>query len=428
MTGTPPPAAPAAPATPPTAPPSNGASARAPAAVAKPVSKPAQNLADAYSELDKMAGGSDSDADNQPVTTPRQLPTPPGKTARESADKVANPETPDQPETPETPEQNGEEKPVKARQLGKVYEDLKVKYAALEKKFAEIEAERAKPPPEDPEKKKLGETLAQRDARLKELEDTLKFKDYTASEEYDTSYRKPYMKAFAEGRQTVSELKLADAEGNVRQGTEKDFDAIMGISDPNAAAEAIEQLFGTGVKAQMVIAAREKVRDILGRARSAEEDYQKNGVAREAERAAAIKKQQGEIASVFDRESKGAVQKYPKLFGPIEGDEKGNELLAKGFERADAAFGGTIKDADGKPIKLSPLDMAALHAEIRNKAGNHDRAIYLLAQERKANKDLKKKLADYEDSEPSAGAGRGNRRGEQSTDDIITAGLMKYAR
>jgi hypothetical protein len=308
------------------------------------------------------------------------------------------------------------------------YDKLKTENAELQKRIKAIEEERAKPAPEDPEKKKLGETLAQREARLAELEETLRFKDYTASTEYETQYRQPYLKAFADGRATVAGLKLVDAEGNLRQGTDADFDAIMAIQDPDAAAQAIEDVFGTGVKAQMVIAAREKVRDILGRAREAEAEYKKNGGEREKQRSEQFKNHQKEVAAVFDRQAKEAVEKYPKLFKPIEGDEKGNQLLEQGFARADAAFGGVMKDADGKPVKLAPQDLAALHAEIRNKSGGFDRAIHLLAQERARNKELAKKLKEYEDSEPSGGRRNGKTPGQLSSDDQIMNGLLKYAR
>jgi BMFP domain-containing protein YqiC len=369
-----------------------------------------------------MAGAGDEDADTTPVTEPR---TPPQPEKREEAPLVEKQAEP-APNEPETPENN--EKPVKAKTLRENYDKLKTENAELQKRIKAIEEERAKPAPEDPEKKKLGETLAQREARLAELEETLRFKDYTASTEYETQYRQPYLKAFADGRATVAGLKLVDAEGNLRQGTDADFDAIMAIQDPDAAAQAMEEVFGTGVKAQMVIAAREKVRDILGRAREAEAEYKKNGGEREKQRSEQFKNHQKEVAAVFDRQAKEAVEKYPKLFKPIEGDEKGNQLLEQGFARADAAFGGVMKDADGKPVKLAPQDLAALHAEIRNKSGGFDRAIHLLAQERARNKELAKKLKEYEDSEPSGGRRNGKTPGQLSSDDQIMNGLLKYAR
>jgi hypothetical protein len=436
MTGTPPPVSetPANTATPAPAPttpspassPNRGASATHPAVTSKPVSKPAQNIADAYAELNKMAGAGDEDADTASVTEPRELPPVPGKTAQEGKDKPGDQQEETEVTEPEKPE--NAEKPVKAKTLRENYDKLKTENAELQNRIKAIEEERAKPAPEDPEKKKLGETLAQREARLAELEETLRFKDYTASTEYETSYRQPYLKAFADGRATVAGLKLVDAEGNLRQGTDADFDHIMAIQDPDAAAQAIEEVFGTGVKAQMVIGAREKVRDILGRAREAEAEYKKTGSQRDLQRAEEFRKKQGEVAAVFDKQAKEAVEKYPKLFKPIEGDEKGNQLLEAGFARADAAFGGAFRDAQGKFVKMTPVDLAALHAEVRNKAGGFDRAIHLLAQERKEKAELKKKLAQYEDSEPSGGRRNGKTLGQLSSDDQIMNGLLKYAR
>jgi hypothetical protein len=178
----------------------------------------------------------------------------------------------------------------------------------------------------------------------------------------------------------------------------------------------------------MVINAREKVRDILGRAREAEADYKKNGAEKHRQQTEQMTQRQREIAGIFDRQAKEAVEKYPRLFKAIEGDTQGNELLERGFARADAAFGGVLKGADGNPVRLSPPELAALHAEIRNKAGGFDRAIHLLSQRNLRIKELEKKLKQYEDSEPGAGNGRNGKRAVQpSSDDQIMAGLLKYA-
>lgn len=417
----PPPAAPASTSAP--------ASTQAPSAPAKPQSSspggkapsPAKSLADAYSQLDEMVG--------EPPP-PRDPPAPPGKTAQEGNDKPGSTEGDEgaETETTEGEDTKPEEQPKtpeKKGQLRPLYDKLKADYAKLEAKVKELESKPAQPA-DDPEKTKLTQTLEAREKRLKELEDEFRFSNYERSTEYKEKFEQPFLDAYGAGRAKVASLNLTDAEGNARKGTAEDFDSFMRITDDDQAANVAAELFGT--KAPMVMYHREKVMELNAARNKALDTYRKEGTAREQARTEAAQKHQKEMAGLWQKESHGAVEKYPRLFKPIDGDEKGNELLQRGFERADAAFGSPLKDADGKPVRLSGADLVKLHAEIRNKAGGFDRAIHLLAKERARVKELETRLKEYEDSGPG-GSDKGRKSKKvQSTWDAVDESLRSFAK
>lgn len=417
----PPPAAPAAPSTP-AAPAQPSTAPSQPSKAGKSVSSPAKDLADAYSKLDALVGE---------TPPPRDPPKPPGKTAQQGNDRNAPGEQTEEGtddvdgEQPEGEEGKTEPKtPEKAGKLRPLYDKLKADYAKLEAENKELKAKPAQPA-DDPEKTKLQQTLETRDKRIKELEDEFKFTNYERSSEYKERFEQPFIDAYGSGRAKVASLTLTDAEGNSRKGTPEDFDSFMRITDDDQAATVAADLFGA--KAPMVMYHREKVLELNSARNKALETYRKEGTVREQARTEAAQKHQKEMAGLWNKEAHGAVEKYPRLFKPIDGDEKGNELLKVGFERADAAFGSPLKGEDGKPMRLSPQDMVKLHAEIRNKAGGFDRAIHLLAKERSRVKELETKLKEYEDSQPNGQAQRRTKKA-LTTWDQVDADLMKYAK
>jgi hypothetical protein len=290
-----------------------------------------------------------------------------------------------------------------------------------------MEAERAKPV-EDPEKKRLSETLEQREKRLAELEDEMRFASFEKSSEYKDKYWTPFSDAYQQGRNKVASLRLTDANGDTRQGTAEDFDSLMRITDDDQAAELASDLFG--VKAPMVLWHREKVQELNNTRLKALEDFRKQGGEREKLRGEQMQKQQKEIAALWESENKAGVERFPKLFKPEEGDEKGNALLARGFELADAAFGSALADpATGQPVKLSPQEMVKLHSAIRNKAAGFDRLAYKYGISQKRIAELETKLKEYEASEPSPGDGQRKLKSPPgSALDAAEAELMKLGR
>lgn len=289
------------------------------------------------------------------------------------------------------------------KQLREVYTKTKARVKELEAKLAE--ASNGHTAADDTEKKSLQEKLAAREQELNSIQEQLRLADYEKHPDYKKNYWEPFVEKFQEGRDLVKSLMVNDAEGNPRQGTEADFDALMRIQDPNTLADTVEAMFGA-VKGSEVMAARRSVIE-KNKARSkALEDHRALSV-KNAEQTEAQVKHHRETWQKLNTE---AAEKFPQWFKPTDGDSKDdkiNELLQKGMALADYAFSGQVK----------PEEMVPVHSAIRNKAGAFDRVVYELQKARAENEELRKWKAEVEASAPAGGT---TRRGAAPANDEAT--------
>ena len=264
------------------------------------------------------------------------------------------------------------------------------------------------------EKKAYEDKVAAAEKRRNELEEHIKYVDYTKSEEYKKQYEQPFFDTYKESRETVALLKVTDpTTGEIRQAKPEDFDAIVAITDINERADKIEELFGTGIKAQQVLAASEKTLAAWKAKENALATYKTKSGEMEKARMEARTKESGEILKAFKETTAEGVTKYPHLFAPADGDDKGNAALESGFALAKLAF-GAIEATDAAKLpqwvqermvngKLPPVEMAKLHAAIVNKAGAFDRVRFQNKQLAKQIKDLQAKLDGFKSSQPGNG-------------------------
>lgn len=407
-----------APASPAAASPSpNAAKPAAAAPAAKPASETPQRD-DAYSRLEKFAQEGDNKGNEAPkpgadagVVEPEPIEEPAAEAAK-----------PGEPEKPKQPE--------KAATLRAKYDETKTALAAANTKIKELET-KLDTPSVDPELPKVKETLAQREKRLAELEDDLRFTNYERSPEYKDKYEKPFIDAYSAGRNKVASFKLANEDGTTRQGTPEDFDAFMRITDDNDAAEKAVEMFGN--KASMVMYHREQVQTKNSERNAALEDYRKNGAEREKQRgeqhSAASKKLIADASATWLKHQQEPIAKNPHLFAPIEGDTKGNELLEQGFKESREAF----SNLNALDSRLTPEQREAViekHAVVFNKAAAFDRTWHQLSTVRKQVKELTKKLEAYEKSEPGNGDGKGkvNGNGAATLAEGTAGRMQKFAR
>ena len=346
-------------------------------------------------------------ADNPPPTEQTQ------KTdeGAEPADKTPTPpvEKPPVEDKSKTPPA----KPEKAATLRESYERLKKDLAERDQRLAKYQEQEKNGKLSDDEKKTFTEKLTAAEKRAKELDDHIKFVDYQKSSEYQEKYQKPFEEAYQNGIKTATQFKITDAEGNVRQATDDDFKAIMAIEDPDSAASKIEELFGTGVKAQNVAQARNEILKSWEARNNALADFSKKGEEFFKTRAEQNQKFQAELANTWKAERDAGIERLPNLFKPVEGDTKGNQVLESGYALADLAFGAlSSEDAAKLPAfvqermvngKLPPIEMSKLHAAIRNKAGAFDRVAFQNKQYQAKIVDLQKQLDGFKKSSPSEG-------------------------
>lgn len=372
----------------------------APAPAATPAATPKPSSSPFFDEIDALAAPKKEAAAEAPKpstsdTSATGADKSPEKTTTSSEDHASDTQDSSAKDAAKTGNETSP-KPFKAAELRTAYENLKREHSKLKQDFERAKTEK---PKEDPERKTLVETLDAREKRIKELEEELTYTSFERSQEYKDKYEKPFIDAYQAGRARAAALKVMDADGNPRQGTAADFDRIMGMQDDDQAADAANEMFGT--KASLVLYHRERVQEMNRNRVNAIEDHQKNGAEREKTRIAERAKQEEQskaqrekLNGMFTKHVSDAVERYPKYFKPVDGDDKGNELLEKGFKMADLAF---------NPGNMAPEKVVELHAAIRNKAAGFDRVVYLLKKGEDRIGELEKELAQFKGSETAGG-------------------------
>ena len=411
----------------PSAPPANAATVEAAAektlpAASPPPAKPSDGSTprqsaeeSAFDELDRIAGDEappKKEGKKPSGGKPKEKPgdAKPKDDLEEALDKEGEEKPGEQAKTEE-----GEDKPKKpaaapeSDAVPQKAPELRAAYLAAKKKLQEQDAQIAElksktASGDSPEMKVLVERLAEKDARIKGLEEQLTFASYEQTEEYKERWEKPFVEAYRDGIERASKLTVVDSEGVTRHGTREDFERVLRTLDDNMAADMAVEIYGN--KSGLVLALRERIREANKSRAAAIEDHKKNGAEREkamveqrAKQKAEMEKARSDRIKRFDEMNAATAEKYPAFFKPTEGDEEGNTLLEKGFKFVDQAF-----KPDGK---VHPEQMVKIHSVIRNKAAAFDRIALEL---RRARAKIKAVMKEKEDLISGEGAGAGRRQ------------------
>lgn len=394
-------------------------------------SNPALN--NAFSILDGMDHGGDG-----PQPEPKRTETPDEKKAEKPAEKPADKITEkpaDKPlevgdeeadENKPAADKTAADKPaetakeaVKAppklgswawgREQEKLVQQASAERDALRK---EVETLKAKPatPVDDPEKKQLSE-------RLQELEDHIRYVDYTKSKEYVEQYQKPYEETAGAAVARATQLKITQEDGTKRNLTADEFWKIVHIGDEDEAIAAAEQLFGEGsTKTSAVIERRHEIIKAHTAAEQAKERYKTEGAERskksqeqwEAQQRQGSEQTAARAARFKEMSELGEKhEKMKDVFVASEGDTEGSEMLAKYRHETDRAFAGGAQLKEGDEA-WDGETLLRKHSVIRNRAGAFPYTVRQLRNTQKKVAELEAKIAGYQKSVPGDGAVRGD--------------------
>ncbi|OLE10694.1 MAG: hypothetical protein AUG89_11565 [Acidobacteria bacterium 13_1_20CM_4_56_7] len=344
------------------------------------------------------------------------------------APKQDKPPSPDDPEEPAPGEGTPSPAPLTPEQQKKVspwklVEQFKERYAKAEARILELEG---KVPTEANQKQ-----IESAQTRLKELEDEIRYVNYSKSEEFKTKYQQPYEKAWSRAMSELKELTVADASGNQRAVTAEDLMQIVNLP-LGKAREAANAIFGDF--ADDVMAHRKEIRNLFEAQNTALDEARKTGAERDKQRAEQAQKHQSEvakqIASDWDKFNKEAAshETYGKYFSPVEGDSDGNTRLEKGFELVDKAFAQNPMDP-----RLTPEQRAAVirtHAVVRNRAAAFGRLVSRNQSLESKVAELTKELEQFKQSSPPTGGGAPAPTNGQPTSawESVRQGLNKIAK
>jgi hypothetical protein len=306
--------------------------------------------------------------------------TPVENLEKEGEEKTAEPK----------PGEKQEEQPKKIGDVRTAYETAKKENQRLQQELESIKKGKNQ---EDPDRKALSEKLEHTSRRNQELEEQLKLTQYEKSEEYKTNFEQPVLDAFDDAVREVTTMRIESAEGD-RSATDQDFIALLKMNTQEA-AKAAKEWFGEA--ASEVMAHRRTVMSLTAKRQKAIDEYRQKGSEREKEMQAREAQNREKRQKLFTESHKEAVEKFPELFAPEDGDTEGNEVLENGMKLAEAAF--------APPKNLPPEQVVQLHALTKVKAGAFDRMVYRNNKLKEENAQLKEQLKAYEESEPGAGDG-----------------------
>lgn len=281
--------------------------------------------------------------------------------------------------------------------------------------------------------KQFEERVTKAEARAKELEDHIRYVDYTKSSEFTEKYEKPYESAWKRAMSELGELEVSDPSSGERRPATTD-DLVELVSLPvQQAKERAREIFGDFCEEAM--AHRKDIKQLfdakneaLKNAKQSSEEY--------------FKKKQEDAQRQTSETTKFIAENWKKLndeapkdpkhgvfFAPKEGDEEGNKRLQKGYELADRAF--SLNSMDPRLTPQQRIEAIRVHSAIRNRAAAYGRMVYWLEQERAAHQATKAELEKYRSANPGAGEGArapGGDPAATSAKESVFGALRKLAR
>jgi hypothetical protein len=349
-----------------------------------------------FEDLNKVAN---KDTDTPPVTTPKKTPAKANAETEETAETTEATETAETTETTPAEPAKGGKKPSP----WKLVDEHKAARLKAETELVELRKTMA-----DPAKfKELEEKYAAVEKRAKELDDHIKYVDYSKSAEFQEKYQKPYDAAWQRWMADLGELTVADANGQERPIAPTDLLELVNMPLQKA-REAAESTFGNF--ADDVMSARKEIRGLFDAQQRALTEAKKMGGERIAQMQKQMQEKQEtlrkEITGLWTESNKQAVEdpNYGKFFKPVQGDDEGNTRLQKGYEMADRAF--TVNPNDPRLTTEQRAEVVRLHAAIRNRAAGFGRLAYQNSQLEAKVAELKAELDKYKATEPGAGEPR----------------------
>lgn len=310
----------------------------------------------------------------------------------------------------------------------KLVDQYKGRLAAIEKQIADSKTTGLAEQQRTEYEKKLSEVTK----KLDEVQNEMRFIDYTKHPEYQEKYQKPYEEAWQRAVSELSEINVVDPETNQpRTASAEDLMTLVNLP-LGKARELAEQYFGNF--ADDVMGHRKEIRKLFETQQKALKDAKEQGGTREKQMQETSQKKFAEVTKavteIWEKSNSEikADPKFGKFFAPVEGDEEGNARLQRGYELADSAFGKDPRDPS-----LSAEDRANIvrvHTAIRNRAAAFGRLVHSLSKAEAERDALKERLAKIESTTPATGGQITQPQGTRpaSAHDAVFAALRAKAK
>jgi len=235
-------------------------------------------------------------------------------------------------------------------------------------------------------------------ARNQELEDKIRYINYTSSKEFDQKYRQPFRQACERAIKELADIEISLPDGTTRKFAPNDLIELVQMPLAKARVIATEKF---GDLANDVMAHRNKLRELLDQQIQAVNDAKKAASERFKQHKEQITKIQEEVVQTWQK-ANDAVYNDPdigKWFKPVDGDERINKALENGFAKVDEAF--KLNPLDPRLTPEQRRDIVRKHAAIRNRAAAFGRLVEEIRRRDKQIQSLKQQLDQYQKAEPA---------------------------
>lgn len=284
----------------------------------------------------------------------------------------------------------------------KVIDEHKKARATLESELADLKKLIANPEVRKSEVERL--TAAEK--RNQELEEHIKFVDYSKSTEFQDKYQKPYEAAWTRAMSELKELTVTDPiTGDPRAMSPNDLLELVNMPLLKA-REMAEDLYGSA--ANEVMAYRKEIKGLYEQQAGALENARKQGTEKHQKDTAAHTAQmesiRAETATKWEEYNKAilANETTGHYFKPVEGNEEVNKRLEAGYKFVDETM--ALNPLNPKLTPEQRQEAIKRHASLRARAAAFGRMRHDLETARKELESTRKKLADFEETVPTTGS------------------------
>ena len=341
---------------------------------------------------------------------------PPTPTAASPPEPPADPNA--APPDPNVPQTEPAGTPAVDPKTGKPAKVSPWKLLDIEKKAhatAEAEVQRLKSSilPEN-DRTALTERVTKAEARAKELEDHIRYVDYSKSQEFIEKYDAPYRAAYNRAVDELGEIPVMDPQTQQpRAATAQDLQTLISLPLGEARALA-KEVFGDF--ADDVMGHRKEIKALLDQRAHALDEARQNGELREKQRQEQRERQASQVnefaRTTFQNVNKqilddATIGAFFKPFTPPEGqrptaeEAEWNARLEKGFQLVDT-YWAKHPMAPGLTEKQRE-DIIGKHAAIRLRAAAFGPMRYRIEALSAQVAALQKELKQYAASTPGAG-------------------------
>lgn len=349
-----------------------------------------------------MAKAKDANGAVEPKPVEPAKPTEPPKAEVKPTEPPKAEAKPTEPTEPKPGEEPIDPKTKEKINPWRLVDEHKARVKALEQQLEETK----KKLPDEAATKSREERMAQIEKRAQELEDEIRYVNYSKSQEFVDKYQKPYEQQWSKTMSELSEIVVLDGESE-RPVAATDILELVNLPLGKAREIANEKF---GDFADDVMQHRKEIRALFENQQKALDDAKKSGMTREQQQreqwTAKQQEIQNSVKSVWEKANEAAKSnpEVGKIFQTDEADAEGNAKLESGYKFVDEAL--AMNPFDPKLTNEQRAKVVEMQAAVRNRAAAFGKLRATIAKIEASRAALEAELAQYKQSVPPNGGSR----------------------